>query len=266
MLGDALNAGYRFLEVKCGACGLHSTLNLWTIRRPKEATPIHELERRLHDIGTSSPTLISVAVPPDALDGDVYSNVERQKRRLGGEALFGRLIRFADGLYLTAEFHCVVSTSTGLVDVSFSGKDETHTLFAPYPNLDTIEPGAVFFRPTIRARIYGIADHADELERKLSATTAADVASARKNGITVRQLMLSRLPRDQLGSRIDDYLRTEAKVETMLLSAHDGSRDWHPSELDGLKKELSRLDRERSELYAAADLHRGIGITGARPR
>ena len=48
MLGDALNAGYRFLEVKCGACGLHSTLNLSTIRRPKETTPIHELERRLH--------------------------------------------------------------------------------------------------------------------------------------------------------------------------------------------------------------------------
>ena len=46
MLGDALNAGYRFLEVKCGACGLHSTLNLSTIRRPNETTPIHELERR----------------------------------------------------------------------------------------------------------------------------------------------------------------------------------------------------------------------------
>ena len=48
MLGDALNAGFRYLEVRCAACDLHSTLDLTTIRRPKETTPIHELERRLH--------------------------------------------------------------------------------------------------------------------------------------------------------------------------------------------------------------------------
>ena len=48
MLGDAINAGYCFLEIRCGACDNHSTLNLTTIRRPKETTPIHELERRLH--------------------------------------------------------------------------------------------------------------------------------------------------------------------------------------------------------------------------
>ena len=45
MLGDAINAGYCFLEIRCGACDNHSTLNLTTIRRPKETTPIHELER-----------------------------------------------------------------------------------------------------------------------------------------------------------------------------------------------------------------------------
>lgn len=48
MLGDALNARYCYLEVKCGACGLNSTLDLTIIRRPKETTPIHELEGRLH--------------------------------------------------------------------------------------------------------------------------------------------------------------------------------------------------------------------------
>ena len=43
-LGDALNAGYRYLEVKCLGCNTHQTLALDIVRRPK-ATPIHELER-----------------------------------------------------------------------------------------------------------------------------------------------------------------------------------------------------------------------------
>lgn len=47
MLGDALNAGFRYLEVRCAGCELHSTVDLTTVRRPKEATPIHELERRM---------------------------------------------------------------------------------------------------------------------------------------------------------------------------------------------------------------------------
>ena len=48
MMGDALNAGFRFLEIRCGACDQHSTLDLTTIRRPRNTTPVHELERRLH--------------------------------------------------------------------------------------------------------------------------------------------------------------------------------------------------------------------------
>lgn len=47
MLGDALNAGFRYLEVRCAGCDLHSTVDLTIVRRPKETTPIHELERRL---------------------------------------------------------------------------------------------------------------------------------------------------------------------------------------------------------------------------
>lgn len=38
-LGDAINASYCFLEIRCGACGHHSTLDLTTIRRPKETSP-----------------------------------------------------------------------------------------------------------------------------------------------------------------------------------------------------------------------------------
>jgi hypothetical protein len=43
-LGDALNAGYCYLEVRCLGCDTHQTVALNIVRRPK-ATPIHELER-----------------------------------------------------------------------------------------------------------------------------------------------------------------------------------------------------------------------------
>ncbi|RZN31243.1 hypothetical protein [Bradyrhizobium sp. Leo121] len=43
-LGDALNAGYTYLEVKCLGCETHQTVALDIIRRRK-TTPIHELER-----------------------------------------------------------------------------------------------------------------------------------------------------------------------------------------------------------------------------
>jgi hypothetical protein len=44
MLGDALNADYLYLEVRCLGCDTHQTVALDIVRRPKTA-PIHELER-----------------------------------------------------------------------------------------------------------------------------------------------------------------------------------------------------------------------------
>jgi hypothetical protein len=43
-LGDALNAGYLYLEVKCFGCDTHQTVALNIVRRPR-STPVHELER-----------------------------------------------------------------------------------------------------------------------------------------------------------------------------------------------------------------------------
>ena len=43
-LGDALNAGFGYLEVRCLSCDTHQTVALDVVRRPK-ATPVHELER-----------------------------------------------------------------------------------------------------------------------------------------------------------------------------------------------------------------------------
>ena len=42
--GDAINAGFGYLEVKCLGCDTHQTVALDIVRRPK-ATPVHELER-----------------------------------------------------------------------------------------------------------------------------------------------------------------------------------------------------------------------------
>ena len=43
-LGDAINTGFGYLEVKCLGCNTHQTVALVIVRRPK-ATPVHELER-----------------------------------------------------------------------------------------------------------------------------------------------------------------------------------------------------------------------------
>jgi hypothetical protein len=43
-LGDSLNAGYTYLEVRCLGCDTHQTVALDIVRRPK-TTPVHELER-----------------------------------------------------------------------------------------------------------------------------------------------------------------------------------------------------------------------------
>ena len=43
-LGDALDAGYLYLEVRCLGCDTHQTVALDIVRRPK-TTPVHELER-----------------------------------------------------------------------------------------------------------------------------------------------------------------------------------------------------------------------------
>src|SRR5690242_5968537 len=51
-LGEALNAGYGDLEVRCLGCDTNTTVALDVIPRPK-ATPIHELERRMRCQGCS---------------------------------------------------------------------------------------------------------------------------------------------------------------------------------------------------------------------
>lgn len=46
-LGDALNAGFLYLEVRCLGCDTHQTVALDIIRRPRTTTFIHQLERHM---------------------------------------------------------------------------------------------------------------------------------------------------------------------------------------------------------------------------
>src|SRR5258708_40341157 len=61
-LGDALNACYLYLEVKCLGCNTHQTIALDIVRRPK-TTPIHELERYMRCKNCSE---VRAAIPTSA--------------------------------------------------------------------------------------------------------------------------------------------------------------------------------------------------------
>jgi hypothetical protein len=62
-LGDALNAGYLYLEVRCVGCDTHQTVALNVVRRTK-ATPIHELERYMRRKGLLAGSGLSVQAEP----------------------------------------------------------------------------------------------------------------------------------------------------------------------------------------------------------
>ncbi|WP_036007625.1 hypothetical protein [Bradyrhizobium yuanmingense] len=77
-IGDAINGGYPYLEVRCHGCDTNQTIALEIIRRPK-TTPIHELERYMRckdcsrvrrypykrsELVALRPTRISASQPP----------------------------------------------------------------------------------------------------------------------------------------------------------------------------------------------------------
>jgi hypothetical protein len=204
------------------------------------------------DLGAAPPVYVTISAPPDAEVGDRAENIERQCRLRGGTPMFGRAIFSADDLYVAGEFHCVISTPQGLVDVTPSPTGETRTLFAAYPSLPG---GAGLYHPSIRARVYRAAEMRAELELNNVAVAAsnADKMSARKNGITVRQLLISKPPQHPISGLIDGYLRAAGKLEAAILAAHDGTKDWDPSRFEGLQRKIARVDRRRRELYRVAD-------------
>ena len=83
-LGDALNAGFGYLEVKCLGCNTHQTVALDIVRRPK-TTPIHELERYMRCKDCSRSPGLSLQAEPSgrAALGKITQAI---RRRLGGQA------------------------------------------------------------------------------------------------------------------------------------------------------------------------------------
>jgi ribosomal protein S27E len=59
-LGDALNAGYGYLEVRCLGCDTHQAVALDIVRRPK-TTPVHELERYMRCKDCSQSAVIRIS-------------------------------------------------------------------------------------------------------------------------------------------------------------------------------------------------------------
>ena len=91
-LGDAINAGFGYLEVKCLGCNTHQTVALDIVRRPK-ATPVHELERYMRCKDCSQAPGLSVQAEPSgraAADQDF-----RQRSALNMVA--GRAMMFEQG-------------------------------------------------------------------------------------------------------------------------------------------------------------------------
>jgi hypothetical protein len=68
-LGDAINAGYCYLEVRCLGCDTHQTVALDIVRRSK-TTPIHELERHMRCKDCSEVRLSVQAEPSGRAAGD----------------------------------------------------------------------------------------------------------------------------------------------------------------------------------------------------
>ena len=104
-LGDAINAGFGYLEVKCLGCNTHQTVALDIVRRPK-ATPVHELERYMRCKDCSrSPGLSLQAQPSGGAARRPRSRRAIRPRRGGrasGEREGGRMERAKKAVPLLA--------------------------------------------------------------------------------------------------------------------------------------------------------------------
>jgi hypothetical protein len=144
---------------------------------------------------------------------------------MGGEPLYGWLVWEASGLYLNAEFHCVWQDGRDLYDITPTQEGETCVLFAPDPRY-----GADFDftqRPhNRRLRSYGWAQREPLVRTKLAEVSGPALAygmrRAEKKNVTLRQMILSSLPRDPLEMLIDEFLFAAGQTEGMLTVTERG--------------------------------------------
>ena len=192
----------------------------------------------------------------------VLTNVLDRCSKEGGRPLYGWLVWEVSGLYLNAEFHCVWQDGRDIHDITPTQEGETCVLFAPDPRY-----GANFDfrrRPNNRRfRSYGWAEREPLVRAKLADASGPALAyrirRAEKKGVTLRQMILSSLPRDRLEMLIDDFLFAAGQTEGMLTVTERGTECLAPNSIAQYRRRAFEVDLMRRKIMHLA-VH---GMTGS---
>lgn len=207
------------------------------------------------DLGAMQPFYLDVSPTPGARMGWCSANVLERCRMEGGRPLYGWLLWEASGLYLNAEFHCVWQDGQDLHDITPTQEGETCVLFAPDPTY-----GADFDfsrRPNNRRfRSYGWTEREPLVRAKLAEASASALdykrRRAEKNNVTLRQMILTSLPRDPLEVLIDEFLRASGQAEGMLTVTERGTECLAPHSIAQYRRRVFEINLMRKELMHLA--------------
>jgi hypothetical protein len=207
------------------------------------------------DLGALEPLYLNVSPSPGARMGWCSANILERCREKGGEPLYGWLVWEASGLYLNAEFHCVWQDGPDLHDITPTQEGETCVLFAPDPRY-----GADFDftqRPhNRRFRSYGWTEREPLVRTKLAEFSGPALAyrirRAEKKNVTLRQMILSSLPRDPLEMLIDEFLFAAGQTEGMLTVTERGIECLAPNSVAEYHRRVSEEVLMRKKIMQLA--------------
>jgi hypothetical protein len=207
------------------------------------------------DLGALEPLYLNVSPSPGARMGWCSANILERCREKGGEPLYGWLVWEASGLYLNAEFHCVWQDGPDLHDITPTQEGETCVLFAPDPRY-----GADFDftqRPhNRRFRSYGWTEREPLVRTKLAEFSGPALAyrirRAEKKNVTLRQMILSSLPRDPLEMLIDEFLFAAGQTEGMLTVTGRGIECLAPNSVAEYRRRASEEILMRKKIIQLA--------------
>jgi hypothetical protein len=219
---------------------------------PKITSPIVAL---CDDLGAMEPLYLDVYPTSGARMGWCSANVLDQCRKEGGRPLYGWLLWEASGLYLVAESHCVWQDGQELHDITPTQEGETKVLFAPDPRY-----GADFDftqRPhNRRFRSYGWAEREPLVRAKLAEVSGPALEykrrRAEKKNVTLRQMILSSLPRDPLEMLIDEFLFAAGQTEGMLTVTGRGIECLAPNSVAEYRRRASEEILMRKKIIQLA--------------
>jgi hypothetical protein len=207
------------------------------------------------DLGAIEPLYLNVSPSPGARMGWCSANVLDRCRKEGGNPLYGWLVWEASGLYLNAEFHCVWQDGRDIHDITPTQEGETCVLFAPDPryraDFDFTQ------RPhNRRFRSYGWTERAPLVGTKLAEVSGPALAykmrRAGKKNVTVRQMILSSLPRDPLEMLIDEFLFAAGQTEGMLTVTERGIECLAPNSVAEYRRRVSQEVLMRKKILQMA--------------